>query len=171
MSKPITGSYPEHFAGYINQVKEENILAAFAVQAHSLEHYFTDITEEKSCYNYAPGKWTLKELLQHIIDTERIFMFRALCIARNETQPIFGFDENEYAAAADANGRCWDDLCKEMIITRKSIQHLFESFTEEMLQKSGICNGQSITVLAIGFALVGHLTHHIKIIEERYLAA
>lgn len=170
MSKPTPNDYPQFYANYINLIKDENLLTAFAAQAHIVEHFFANITEEKSCLNYAPGKWTLKELLQHIIDTERIFMYRALCIARNEQQSLPGFEENEYAAASQANERTWDDLCKEMSITRKSIQLLFISFTDEMMQKKGICNDKSITVSAIGYAIIGHLTHHINIIEERYLS-
>lgn len=170
MAKPAANTYPEFYSNYINLVVEEDLIEALAAQTAQVDFFFIEIEEEKSCLNYAPGKWTLKELLQHIIDTERIFMYRALCIARKEKQSLPGFDENEYAQNAHANERAWKDLCDEYIYLRKSCLHLFKSFTPDMLLNSGQSNEKPITVLALGYALVGHLQHHINIINERYLS-
>ena len=170
MAKPLPNTYPEFFESYIYLVKEDDLIEAFKAQTDIVNIFFIEIEEEKSCLNYAPGKWTLKELLQHIIDTERIFMYRALCIARNEKQSLPGFDENEYAKNSNANERAWKDLCDEYIYLRKSCLHLFKSFTPEMLQISGLSSDKPITPLALGYALVGHLQHHINIINERYLS-
>lgn len=170
MAKPLENTYPAFYSNYINLVEEDDLMVALTAQTAQVDFFFIEIEEEKSCLNYAPGKWTLKELLQHIIDTERIFMYRALCISRQEKQSLPGFDENEYAINSFANERAWKDLCDEYIYLRKSCLHLFKSFTPEMLLSSGISNDKPITTLAIGYALIGHLQHHINIINERYLS-
>ena len=169
MARPLPNTYPEFYSSYISLVKEDDLNEALKTQTEMANIFFIEIDEEKSCLNYAPGKWTLKELLQHIIDTERIFMYRALCIARNEKQSLPGFNENEYAENSFADDRAWKDICDEYIYLRKSCLHLFKSFTPAMLQNSGLSNDKPITVIALGYALAGHLQHHINIINERYL--
>lgn len=125
--------------------------------------------KKKSCYAYAPGKWTLKELLQHVIDAERIFNYRALAIARKETTSLPGFEENDYALNSNANERSWNNLIHELKAVRTSSIILFDSFNEEVFGYLGIANNNSITVNAIGFITVGHIYHHKKVIEDRYL--
>lgn len=168
MPKPIAGSYPPYYDTYIKLVNEEDLIQAFTAQQSMIDHFFDTISEEKSNYAYAPEKWTIKELLQHIIDTERIFGYRALAFARKETSSIPGFDENEYATASKANVRKWDTLCKEIKVVRQSSILLFESFNEEVLLMSGTANDNPITVKALGYALIGHIYHHKRVIEERY---
>ena len=107
MSKPSPTTYPPYFQKYIDLVPDEELLVGFANQAVIIKNLLGSITEEKSVFAYAPGKWTLKDLLQHMIDTERIFCYRALCFARKEAFHLPGFDENEYAANASANNRTW----------------------------------------------------------------
>ena len=169
MPKPIAADYPEYFGKYINQVAEEDLTEAFKNQFPKIEHLLRSINEEKAGYAYAPGKWTLKELLQHIIDAERIFNYRALCFARKETTSLPSFDENLYAGNSNANARSWKSLSNEFIDVRRSTEDLFKSFSNEMLQQKGTANNNAITVLSLGFITVGHVTHHIKVIEERYL--
>ena len=127
------------------------------------------MTEDKSTCAYAEGKWTLKEMLQHIIDTERIFAYRALAIARKETATLPGFDENLYADNSNANSRTWDNLTQEIKAVRNSTKILFESFTEEMLQNNGNFSSSNGSANTLGFIIVGHVYHHIKIAKERYL--
>ena len=169
MPKPIEGTFPPYFATYINKVKEENITDAFRNQQAFLNDFFDGIPEEKTKEGYAPGKWTLKELLQHIIDAERIFAYRSLCIARKETLSLPGFNENEYAANSQANTRSWKNIVEEMKQVRKSTEMLFESFSDNMLNQVGLSNNNQITVNALGFIMVGHLVHHVGVIKERYL--
>jgi hypothetical protein len=169
MSKPIAGDYPEYFGKYINQVAEEDLAEAFKSQFPKLDIFLRSIDETDAEYAYAPGKWTLKELLQHVIDTERIFNYRALCIARKETVSLPPFDENLYAENSDANSRSWKRLSNELINVRRSTEDLFNSFSEEMLQRKGLANNNSISVLSLGFITIGHVAHHIKIAEEKYL--
>ena len=169
MSKPTEGTFPPYFATYINKVMEDNIAGAFKNQQAVVKDFFDSISEEKSSYAYAPGKWTLKEMLQHIIDGERIFAYRALSIARKETQSLPGFDENEYADNSNANNRTWKSLVEEMRLVRKTTELLFENFSEDILNQSGISNNNAVTVNAIGFITVGHVYHHVGVIKDRYL--
>ena len=133
-----------------------------------IEEFLNTINDEKSTFAYASGKWTIKELVQHLIDAERIFDYRALCIARKETTSLPSFDENLYADNSKANSRRWKDIGNEFIHLRHSTKDLFESFSEEMLNEKGISNNKTVSVLSLGFIIVGHVTHHIKIVEEKY---
>jgi hypothetical protein len=169
MPKPNTTEYPEYFGKYINEVVEENLSEAFNNQDIKIDRFLQSVNQEKADFSYAPGKWTLKELLQHIIDTERIFNYRALCFARKETISLPSFDENLYANNSNANIRRWESLSGELINVRRSTKDLFFSFTDEVFEQRGVANNNSSTVLSLGFIIVGHVNHHIKIAEERYL--
>ncbi|MEP6713747.1 MAG: DinB family protein [Ferruginibacter sp.] len=169
MPKPIQGTYPPYFQNYINFVTEDDVISAIKNQQEIINSFFDTVSEERSNYAYAEGKWTLKELLQHVIDTERIFNFRALAFARKESQSVPGFEEADYAANSNANARTWKSLCEELKVVRKSSQILFENFTGEMLSNSGLANNNPTTVNALGFILVGHVYHHKNIMETRYL--
>jgi hypothetical protein len=169
MPKPSPTGHAVYFQKYIDLVQEDNLQNAFQNQSLIINDFLHSITEEKSAYAYAPDKWTIKELLLHITDTERIFAYRGLCIARNEKNSLPGFDENIYAAASNANNRNWKDLAEEFLVVRKSTEALFNSFTPEILSRSGISNNNPMAVNSAGFIAVGHVYHHIKIFNERYL--
>lgn len=169
MPKPSPSDYPVYFQQYIDQVPETDLITAMTIQTRELESFLSTIPEEKSLFAYEAGKWSIKELLQHIIDTERIFCYRALCIARGEKVNLPGFDENEYAANSHANERKWDDLVKEFAAVRYATELLFKSFTNEALDSIGSSNNKSISVSSIGFIITGHYYHHKKILLERYL--
>ncbi len=169
MSNSSPTNQPGYFQLYLDQVKEKDLATAFTNQSMIIKEFLPFISEEKSLHAYAEGKWTLRELLQHIIDTERILTFRALSFARKESASLPGFDENEYSASATANNRTWESLTEEFIAVRKSSLFLFDSFTPEMLAGTGIANKNPFTVHQLGFIVVGHFTHHKRIIEERYL--
>ncbi len=142
---------------------------AFQNQSSGIKQFLSAIDEAKSAYAYAAGKWTLKEVLQHIIDAERIFNYRALCISRKEKNTLPGFDENEYAANSNGNARKWQDLIDEFVTVRKGTEIMFNSFTDEMLETSGLSNNNPVTVKSLGFITLGHFNHHKKIIKDRYL--
>jgi hypothetical protein len=108
-------------------------------------------------------------MLLHIIDTERIFCYRALCIARGEKNSLLGFDEDEYAAHSDANNRSWDSLVADFLAVRQSTLLLFKSFSEEAMQRSGLANNNPLTVISAGFIILGHFYHHKGVAVERYL--
>jgi hypothetical protein len=169
MSKPLPETYPAYFKQYVDQVADEDLSAAFSNQLPVLKAFLNAISEEKSNYAYDTGKWTLKELLQHMIDTERIFNYRALCIARKETASLPGFDENSYAENSNANSRTWRDLVDEFVAVRVTTEFLYSSFNAAALDASGLSNNKPITVISLGFTTLGHFYHHKKVIEERYL--
>lgn len=131
--------------------------------------FFKGLPEEKYLYSYAEGKWTLKELLEHIIDAERIFMYRALRFARKDKTDLPGFEENNYVKNANSNTRDFNELIEEFSMVRKSTAVMFANFSEEVLLQVGTIDGNEITVRAIGYVNSGHLKHHINIIKERYL--
>lgn len=157
------------YHNYINLVPEDHLSAAFEKESASFVRFLETILPEKYDYRYAEGKWTIKEVLQHIIDGERIFAYRALRFARKDATPLPGFDENNFAAAAKADTRTWDKLVEEFKVVRRSSELLFNSFDEEQLDSSGISSNSPNYVLAIGFIIIGHARHHQKIIKERYL--
>jgi len=170
MSKPSPTSYQGYFKKYIDQVPEQELHEAFGNQDRVIQHFLASINEEQSMHAYAEGKWTIKEILQHMIDTERIFNYRAVCFARKEAASLPGFEENDYAANSNANARSWQSLVEEFLAVRHATELMFNSFTEEMLDTAGKANNNAVTVRSIGFISVGHFYHHKTVIEERYLA-
>ena len=169
MPKPDLQRVPAHYHNYINLVPHNNLKEAFIIHQVELYNFLKGLPDEKWSYRYAEGKWSIKEMVQHIIDTERIFAYRALCIARGEEAPLPGFDENSYAAASKADKREKEHLLEELKAVQTSTTLLFQSFDDEQLSTTGNANGKPIDVDAIGFIAVGHVLHHKKIIQERYL--
>ena len=169
MPRPNLSRIPDWFHNYVNKVPENDLMEAMINQTPSFINFFERIPVAKRDYRYAEGKWTIKEMLQHIIDAERVFAYRGLCIARKDTTPLPGFDENNYANNAKANIRDWDEMMEEFKAVRRSSEILFGSFDEEQLETNGTANNNPIYVLAIGFVLVGHVNHHLSILKERYL--
>lgn len=160
---------PEFYNDYINEAEDLEL-------SEVLNNYKADFlipVKDKlvSLENkvYAEGKWTVKEILQHLIDAERIFSYRALTIARNDKTSLPGFEENEYVPESKSNRRSISDLLDELANVQRSTKLLFDSFDNEMLLREGICSGRNISVLAIGFAISGHALHHVNVIKERYL--
>ena len=170
MPKPLPTTYPVYFKNYVDQVPDEDLLTGFQNQSAVIKELLNSITEERSNYAYDTGKWTIKEVLLHLTDAERIFNFRALCIARGETASLPGFDENTYAANSNANRRTWQNLVDEFLAVRSSTEFLYKSFTDEALAASGISNNNPATVISFGFTTLGHFYHHKKVLQERYLS-
>jgi len=169
MTTPAAGTYPAYMQGYISLVKANNIKEAIETYAIAINDFFSKFPLNKIDYRYAENKWSPKEMLQHIIDTERIFGYRALTLARQDKTPLPGFDENNYATASNATARSWNDLLEEFTAVRKSTDFLLQSFTEEQLSQSSITNNSPNTTIAIAYAIFGHILHHINILRERYL--
>lgn len=169
MPRPDLSRVAPYFERYISQVEEDDLLPALRRQALTFSSFLESIPEEKRNHRYAVDKWTIKEVLQHLIDTERVFAYRALCFSRKESQPLPGFDENLYADHSGAAQRNWDDLVEEFKVVRRSTDLLFSSFSEEQMNSGGIASGNPNYVLGCGFIIVGHIHHHLKILRERYL--
>ncbi|WP_431134314.1 DinB family protein [Psychroserpens mesophilus] len=164
-----TNEYNPYFQTYIDKAGDLNVIEGLKQNGLTVMAFLEAIPEEKYDYAYAQGKWTIKELIQHVIDTERIFTFRALSFARKENTALSGFDENEYAKTSQANRRSKQSLLNEYKALRLASIALFESFTDDMMLQIGNASNSDISVRAIGFILVGHENHHCQIIQERYL--
>ncbi|MES2446501.1 MAG: DinB family protein [Bacteroidota bacterium] len=167
MNRPQIQEYPEAFSNYINLV-EGDVMEILTNQISDFANFLNNLVE-KADYAYAPGKWTIKELVGHMIDTERIMIYRLTCFARNEKAPLPGFDEDHYVANANFSARSLFNLSEEFAQLRKSNLFLFDSLSEEELNRVGNASGKSISVRAMVYMLAGHVIHHTKIIKERYL--
>ena len=168
MKRSEISPMPQFFDRYIKLVEDIDIIEALD-KYNSIETLLDKKELEKIADKvYAPGKWTVKEIVQHMTDNERVQAYRALRIARNDKTPLPGYDENLFAANVQPSSRDLDELLEEFAIVRRSNIILFENFNEDEQQRIGICNDTSIPVLALGFVLVGHQLHHSKIIKERY---
>jgi hypothetical protein len=159
---------PQYFDRYINLAADVELSQAFDASAGQLNELDRNLLSRLDGRIYAPGKWTVKGILQHLIDWERILSYRSLLFARREGSVPQGVDEKLLAANMNAEKRPLDDLIDELRTVRASTKALFDSFDDEMLRNKGVNWKYEISVLAMGFNIVGHQIHHLKIIEERY---
>lgn len=166
-----TNEYASFYEPYIKVLleNEKSIIENLALTQEEFMSILENLPLEKQSYAYAEGKWTIKELILHLIDTERIFCYRALSFARNDTTSLPGFDQDLFIANCNAHQRNYPDLLEEMSTLRKSTIQLFKSFSKEALLRIGKASGNEMSVRAIGFIISGHQQHHLKIIKERYL--
>jgi hypothetical protein len=169
MSKPDLQKIPAYYHKYVQLVTEENLQKAFQKHTSDIVSLLETIEDEKWNYRYAEGKWSIKEVVQHLIDGERIFCYRALRFARKDETPLPGFEENDYAINSRADRRTKEDLLDELKVVQASSALLFQSFDEEALQNSGIANDTSVSVEGLGYIIIGHTIHHKRILLERYL--
>lgn len=169
MPRPQSSEFPSYFARYISQVATDSAAEAVQRYAAGLNDFYTSLPEEKADYRYAEGKWTIKELLQHVIDAERIFAYRILRISRKDATPLASFDEDSYVQNAQADKRSLASLKEEFIAVRRSSDLLLASLSEEQLAEQGTASNLPVTANAIGYILFGHLLHHKAVLEERYL--
>jgi hypothetical protein len=168
MSRPSATEYGSFYQTYINYTSGKDYSILVQQYHDRITESWAAIPAERANYSYEEGKWTIKQMLQHVIDTERIFAYRALCISRKEPANLLGFDENVYAANATASNRNWKDMLTEWRVVRQSTNLLFASFTEEQLKQIGNANGHPISVNALGFIIFGHALHHLHVLKERY---
>jgi len=159
----------EYFQRYISLIKEDNVVKALKKNTKQFRKMLDSIPKRKIDYAYADGKWTIKQLLQHVIDAERVFAYRALTFSRKDATPLPGFDENQWADHAEAGRRRWTDLINEFKAVRKSTELLFESLTDDQLLTAGTAGNHPGNALAFGFICAGHALHHLRIVKERYL--
>jgi uncharacterized damage-inducible protein DinB len=165
-----TNEYAAYYEAYISQVSDEyTLIEELEISVHRLIKFVQNIPMDKFDYRYAEEKWTIKDILQHLIDAERIFAYRALRFARNDKTELASFDENEYAVEAIANRRSIMDLLTELAVVRQSTLSLFKTFSEEQLIRIGIASNNPMSVRALGFVIIGHQNHHQRIFQERYL--
>ncbi|MFQ3180497.1 MAG: hypothetical protein ACI9Z4_000078 [Polaribacter sp.] len=163
--------YAPYFEQYIKLVYSEDttILESLERSQKEFESLLRSVPKEKQGFSYAQGKWTLKEVIQHIIDTERVFCYRALCFARNDKTSLPGYDQDIFVANDSANDRNYDDLLGEMQVLRKSTIQLYKSFSEVALLRIGVASEEKMSVRALGYLFSGHQKHHLNVVKERYL--
>lgn len=168
MKRSQLQAIPQYFDRYINKCDDVELVDALQISINELNSIPIDKWKALGDKVYAPGKWTVKDILQHLIDTERIFTYRAMAFTRNEAQPLPSFSEDDYAIAAKAGDRNLEDIMDELRIVHQSSKALFQSFTSEMLEKNGKGFKGLYSVASIGFILAGHQRWHFQILEERY---
>lgn len=169
MNGPDLARIPEWYHGYISLVKETDLLKALREQGAVFSELLAGIPPEQWDHRYAKGKWTVRQVVQHCIDAERIFAYRALRFARKDQTPLAGFDENLYAEYARVENRSVDELRHEFDAVRQSTISLFKSFGDEELESEGVANEKPVYTAGIGYIIVGHTLHHERVIRERYL--
>jgi hypothetical protein len=167
--RPQETEYAPHYKRYVDRIEGDDIFWVLDKQIIEFSEFIDTIPEDKKHYSYAPGKWTIAEVLGHINDTERIMAFRAFWIARNANSPLTGFEQDDFIKSANFNNRSFLDIVDEFIHLRKSNNNLFGSFGEEALHRQGIVNNKTVSVNALLFIIAGHLDHHVEVLNEKYL--
>ncbi|MEO5789166.1 MAG: DinB family protein [Gelidibacter sp.] len=161
--------YNSYYQPYIDKVEDIELLDALKRNRKSVASFIKSIDINKLSFRYAEGKWSVKEIILHLIDTERVFAYRALCIARNDKTELPGFDQDVFVSHGYADNRSIEDLLSEYETVRMATISLFTGFNHEVLAARGIANNSSLSVRATAFIIVGHENHHLQIIKERYL--
>ena len=168
MPRPTNDEFAPFYKNYIDKVQGDDLYLALSENSKSTLAFWQSIKEEFADNTYAPGKWSVKQLLNHVIDSERIFAYRALCIARGDKTPLPGFNENDYADAAQVSHRSLKEMVHEFQAVRSATLSLFNSFGQQELSRKGTANGNSVSVNAIGFTIIGHCIHHQNVLLEMY---
>ncbi len=167
---PDPSEYAPHFQGYIDHTANAgDVCAALETQLGEIRALVGGLDAAKAGYRYAEGKWTIREVIGHITDGERVFGYRAMCIARGETQSLPGFDENVYAAHSSADARSLDDLLGELADLRSANVRMLRALTPEAWSQIGMANNKPISTRAVAYVILGHGRHHMKVLRERYL--
>jgi len=168
-TRPDSNEYAPYYGKYIALVPEGDIAATLASQLESMLSLLRPLSEEQGNYSYAPGKWSIKQLLGHVMDSERVFACRALRIGRNDQTPLPGFEQDDYVANANFNARTLESLLQEFAAVRQASVQLFKHFTEEEWLRRGTANDNKVSCRALAYIIAGHSIHHTNMIESRYL--
>ena len=169
LDRPKPEEAASYYSKYIDLVASGDIVSALETQLRETTAFLTTVSEEKSLHRYAPDKWTIREVLSHIIDGERVFAFRALWFARGSSDPLPGFEQDDYVQASGANQIDWASQVEEFQRVRLSTISLFRNLPVEAWSREGIASDNPFTVRALAYILAGHVSHHLNIIKQRYL--
>lgn len=165
-----TSEYAPYYQTYIDSFGTGELMEELEISMHEFIRFVQEVPLGKHDFRYAEGKWTLKDIILHLIDAERIFAYRALRIGRGDQTALPGFEEDDYVLTARANERHLKHLLEEFAAVRHATLLLYKNFSDEELKRVGTASGRNISVRALGFITVGHLRHHIRVFAERYLA-
>lgn len=171
MTRPDIDAVPSFYKPYVELVKDMDVVEALRQSHTKIQKLLADVPEEKGTHRYAEGKWTIKEVLNHLMDTERVFAYRALRFSRNDQTPLHPFNEGDYGPNANAHARTIAQLAAEMERLRATTTDLYTSFTDDMLRLEGTASGKVVSVLNLGYFIAGHEAHHHNILVERYLTS
>jgi DinB family protein len=166
---PETSDYAPYYQKYVSLVQGDDLTRLLEAQLGDTFATLRGINEQKSMHRYEPGKWSLKEVMGHLTDAERIFSYRALRFGRGDQTALPGFEQDDYVAAANTDARAWSDLVAEFEHVRRATILLFQGFNEEAALRTGTASNASVSVRALGYIIAGHELHHMKIVRERYL--
>lgn len=169
MNRPEQNEYDPYYETYVSLVGDGGIVDTLERQAADVKTAFSSIPEEKGPYAYAEGKWSIKELLGHLIDGERMFMYRVFRISRGDQTPIEGFEQDGYIENARSNSRSFEDLLEEFTALRRANVIAYRNFSDDDWLRVGTANQMEITPRALAYIMAGHITHHLKILREKYL--
>ena len=168
ISKPAASEHAAYYSRYVNLVQDGDVLAALSSQIAGTLGQLRAVSEQDSLKRYAPGKWSVREAVGHMIDTERVFAYRALRFARNDSTNLPGFEQDDFVAAAQFDSRPWADLQEELAAVRASTLLMFRGFSEEAWARQGFANGNPMSVRAAAYVIAGHELHHMKVLREMY---
>ncbi|WP_452224518.1 DinB family protein [Lacinutrix chionoecetis] len=161
--------YIPYFQPYINQLGDLILVDGLTEGLETTTKFLKSIDQDKLEYRYEEGKWTIKEIVNHLIDSERVFAYRALRFARNDNTPVPGFEQDDYVIESFANNRDFNDLLEEYVLLRQATIKLFNTFDSTILKRTGKAGGGEVSVRALGFLIAGHEKHHCEVIKKRYL--
>lgn len=161
--------FNSYYAPYINLVESKDIIVSLEKSFEETLSFYSSIPDDKWLYSYAEGKWTINEVVQHLLDTERVFAYRALCFSRKDIIELPGFDQDEYLINSNANSRSKESIIEEYESVRNATITLFKSFSEEMLIQIGVASNSPLSVRASGYIIIGHEKHHCNVIKDNYL--
>jgi hypothetical protein len=169
-NRPDATEYAPFYAHYVAGVPEADVFAALRAGGREIVATLSPVAEARGGFRYAPDKWTIREVVGHMIDAERIFTYRALRLARGDATPLPGFEENDYARTAGSDARPLADLVDELRIVREGTVRMFESFPADAWTRRGVVNGREVSVRALAYITAGHARHHLGVLRGRYLA-
>jgi len=169
MHKPQQSEYAKYYETYVSKVEDKPLDRQLSMNSFILMEILISLEEEQLDFAYADGKWTIRELFQHIIDTEIVFAYRAFSIARGESQPLPGFDQNEYAAIAAKEKLSLEELKNAYRQTRRFTVSLFSYLKDADLKRIGTASGSPLSARAAGYIIIGHELHHLKVLMEKYI--
>jgi DinB superfamily len=170
MTRPAATEAASYYFPYIDLVDDEDVVVALEKQLNETHAFLKSIGEEKSLHSYAPGKWTLRQLLNHVNDGERVFLYRALWFARGFPEPLPSFDQDVGVAGSEANNVSWTDLVEEFRNIRLATISFFKNLSEDAWSRTGTASDNPFTVRALAYIIAGHAAHHRNVIQERYLS-
>ena len=171
LQRPLEGEYSPYYETYISRVPDGDVIQTLERQLDETQKLLTSIPEARGGFRYSPEKWSIREVIGHLIDSERIFGYRALRFARGDSTPLAGFDQDEYVRASGSDRRTIADLASEFEFVRRSTITMLRSFDESAAERRGKANNNEVSVRALAWIMAGHERHHLEILNERYLSA